>query len=55
MKKLTFTLLLLTPLLIQACQGTGATEKEKQNKTMVSEAEKKAVIHLNAEEFLLNN
>ena len=54
MRKLTFLLLILTPLLAQACQGTGATEKEKekQNETMVSNDEgDKAVIHLTAEEF----
>jgi thioredoxin len=51
MKKLAFILFLVAPLLIQACQGTVATEKDKQSETMVSEKGGKAVVHLNAEEF----
>ncbi|MBS3771518.1 MAG: thioredoxin domain-containing protein [Bacteroidales bacterium] len=52
MKKLTFFLLILTPLLIQACQGTGNSENKNQKASIVAgEDASKAVTHLTAEEF----
>ncbi|MGM0531888.1 MAG: thioredoxin family protein [Bacteroidota bacterium] len=52
MKKLTFLLVVLTPLFLQACQGAGNTEKENQEESVAADNDdNKAVIHLTAEEF----
>ena len=54
MRRLTFILLILIPFVAQACQGTGANEKEKENqdkKEVSNDEGDKAVAHLTAKEF----
>ncbi|MFP4621903.1 MAG: thioredoxin [Bacteroidales bacterium] len=52
MKRLTLLLLVLIPFMLQACQGTGASEKEEKNESFSSHGdENKAVINLTAEQF----
>lgn len=54
MKKLAFIVLILTPLFLQACQGTGASENDKknQNETVATDENKtEAAIHITGEEF----
>ena len=52
MKKLILLLLVLTPLLVQACQGTGSNETENQKETVTDgNDDTKAVTHLTAEKL----
>jgi len=51
MKPKNLMLLILTPLLFQACQQTGASETDRKNQKQPEAAKQETVIHLTKEQF----